>query len=145
RRRPERRRSAALGRGRLFVGGEHFPQHVVERGIVGQVDREVLGEHAAQRVDISQGARRRTPFDIPYGEAAVPKREPPLGQRSRAVEHRAKRRARMRRDEVRSEEHTSELQSREKLVCRLLLEKKKPQTYNIPKYGCYWRYCVSTL
>src|SRR5690606_39788158 len=27
---------------------------------------------------------------------------------------------------LRSEEHTSELQSREKLVCRLLLEKKKP-------------------
>src|SRR5690606_42141121 len=29
---------------------------------------------------------------------------------------------------TRSEEHTSELQSREKLVCRLLLEKKKKQT-----------------
>src|SRR5690606_40100291 len=28
--------------------------------------------------------------------------------------------------DVRSEEHTSELQSRENLVCRLLLEKKKP-------------------
>src|SRR5690606_41579565 len=28
------------------------------------------------------------------------------------------------RDTLRSEEHTSELQSREKLVCRLLLEKK---------------------
>src|SRR2546428_8951295 len=28
-------------------------------------------------------------------------------------------------DEVRSEEHTSELQSRSDLVCRLLLEKKK--------------------
>src|SRR5690606_24846500 len=28
----------------------------------------------------------------------------------------------------RSEEHTSELQSRENLVCRLLLEKKKPST-----------------
>src|SRR5690606_40211143 len=28
----------------------------------------------------------------------------------------------------RSEEHTSELQSREKLVCRLLLEKKKKET-----------------
>src|SRR3984957_20685973 len=27
---------------------------------------------------------------------------------------------------LRSEEHTSELQSRENLVCRLLLEKKKP-------------------
>src|SRR6266511_5243786 len=33
----------------------------------------------------------------------------------------------------RSEEHTSELQSREKLVCRLLLEKKK-------KKSCGW--CV---
>src|SRR3712207_7176412 len=30
-------------------------------------------------------------------------------------------------DLVRSEEHTSELQSRQYLVCRLLLEKKKPQ------------------
>src|SRR5690606_41094961 len=30
---------------------------------------------------------------------------------------------------IRSEEHTSELQSRENLVCRLLLEKKK-KTYN---------------
>src|SRR5690606_41497434 len=29
---------------------------------------------------------------------------------------------------VRSEEHTSELQSRENLVCRLLLEKKKKHT-----------------
>src|SRR5690606_32317314 len=29
---------------------------------------------------------------------------------------------------LRSEEHTSELQSRENLVCRLLLEKKKKQT-----------------
>src|SRR5690606_40900242 len=29
---------------------------------------------------------------------------------------------------TRSEEHTSELQSREKLVCRLLLEKKKRRT-----------------
>src|SRR5690606_41707019 len=32
---------------------------------------------------------------------------------------------RERRDTRRSEEHTSELQSRENLVCRLLLEKKK--------------------
>src|SRR5690606_41658199 len=30
---------------------------------------------------------------------------------------------------VRSEEHTSELQSRENLVCRLLLEKKKKQKH----------------
>src|SRR5690606_40265981 len=32
-------------------------------------------------------------------------------------------------DPFRSEEHTSELQSRENLVCRLLLEKKKKQKY----------------
>src|SRR5207302_5265436 len=31
-------------------------------------------------------------------------------------------------DVLRSEEHTSELQSRENLVCRLLLEKKKKKT-----------------
>src|SRR5690554_7284330 len=31
----------------------------------------------------------------------------------------------------RSEEHTSELQSRPHLVCRLLLEKKKNKNYNI--------------
>src|SRR2546422_4183059 len=34
-------------------------------------------------------------------------------------------------DEVRSEEHTSELQSRLHLVCRLLLEKKKHYIYTI--------------
>src|SRR3712207_7196849 len=32
---------------------------------------------------------------------------------------------------LRSEEHTSELQSRQYLVCRLLLEKKKKQTHNL--------------
>src|SRR5256884_2534638 len=35
---------------------------------------------------------------------------------------------------VRSEEHTSELQSRLHLVCRLLLEKKKKKTKNIQKH-----------
>src|SRR5207249_11012409 len=33
--------------------------------------------------------------------------------------------------DLRSEEHTSELQSRFDLVCRLLLEKKKQQQYNV--------------
>src|SRR5205085_9170726 len=36
----------------------------------------------------------------------------------------------MRRLRSRSEEHTSELQSQAKLVCRLLLEKKKKETHN---------------
>src|SRR5690606_40032325 len=37
--------------------------------------------------------------------------------------------------EPRSEEHTSELQSRENLVCRLLLEKKKKYYYYINRIG----------
>src|SRR5690606_42157417 len=39
-------------------------------------------------------------------------------------DHLFKYRVNFRELEIRSEEHTSELQSREKLVCRLLLEKK---------------------
>src|SRR5690349_23854271 len=39
---------------------------------------------------------------------------------------------------VRSEEHTSELQSRRDLVCRLLLEKKKKnKTYTIPQIASH--------
>src|SRR5258707_8428077 len=37
---------------------------------------------------------------------------------------------------VRSEEHTSELQSRQYLVCRLLLEKKKSETRPTARRGC---------
>src|SRR2546422_8604437 len=40
--------------------------------------------------------------------------------------------------EKRSEEHTSELQSRLHLVCRLLLEKKKQQHTHSPAGGCMW-------
>src|SRR3712207_8326078 len=36
--------------------------------------------------------------------------------------------------ELRSEEHTSELQSRQYLVCRLLLEKKKEKTITMMPY-----------
>src|SRR2546422_6172495 len=39
-------------------------------------------------------------------------------------------------DRKRSEEHTSELQSRLHLVCRLLLEKKKKQKYNTQYHTC---------
>src|SRR3712207_7545563 len=34
---------------------------------------------------------------------------------------------------IRSEEHTSELQSRQYLVCRLLLEKKKKEATSMPR------------
>src|SRR3712207_8772099 len=49
------------------------------------------------------------------GLTAVSSREPAGRSRHPRVRHRA----------ARSEEHTSELQSRQYLVCRLLLEKKK--------------------
>src|SRR3989442_11504847 len=50
---------------------------------------------------------------------AAPSRPPRVG-RSASFRHGE--------DATRSEEHTSELQSRPHLVCRLLLEKKKKQT-----------------
>src|SRR3712207_7688595 len=40
---------------------------------------------------------------------------------------------------VRSEEHTSELQSRQYLVCRLLLEKKKPVLLPSPIFSSFTR------
>src|SRR3712207_7982132 len=76
---------------------------------------------------------RSEPDDrVPVG----PGGNPPVGARAK-VRHRrqhievlaARRRQRgvCERRHVRSEEHTSELQSRQYLVCRLLLEKKKLQ------------------
>src|SRR3712207_7321483 len=41
-------------------------------------------------------------------------------------------------DHLRSEEHTSELQSRQYLVCRLLLEKKKDTQSRIIHANCKW-------
>src|SRR5690606_39352979 len=49
----------------------------------------------------------------------------PTGQRHRRLRVAVVNRLVARRTGSRSEEHTSELQSRENLVCRLLLEKKK--------------------
>src|SRR3989442_7395291 len=45
-------------------------------------------------------------------------------------------------DTNRSEEHTSELQSRPHLVCRLLLEKKKKQVQRTPQLDIRCRYTV---
>src|SRR5256885_7644849 len=64
----------------------------------------------------------------PRGQRRRPRRglcrAPPQSRRNRPrqAEHA---RVRLRRDDDRSEEHTSELQSPCNLVCRLLLEKKK--------------------
>src|SRR2546430_8792300 len=47
--------------------------------------------------------------------------------------------ARHRRIDVRSEEHTSELQSQSNLVCRLLLEKKKTSYRTEPRFTISFR------
>src|SRR3712207_8157722 len=39
--------------------------------------------------------------------------------------------------DLRSEEHTSELQSRQYLVCRLLFEKKKINKYNVHQHASH--------
>src|SRR5436309_5406801 len=63
-----------------------------------------------------------------YGNSSVSSQCDARGASSRS----ARSRASLRSDawSSRSEEHTSELQSRENLVCRLLLEKKKKENSN---------------
>src|SRR5690606_42107926 len=76
----------------------HAPRHAQQRG---------LGQRRAVR------AREHAREDLVLGEEAREERDAGDGQRRDP--HQVERR---------SEEHTSELQSRENLVCRLLLEKK---------------------
>src|SRR5258708_14898708 len=45
---------------------------------------------------------------------------------------------------IRSEEHTSELQSPDHLVCRLLLEKKKRLLFSNYSYDAMYSKCVSS-
>src|SRR2546429_4941614 len=68
----------------------------------------------------------KNPDDVPRGHKLTEQAHPlevPAGLPSSLLERRPDIRAR-------SEEHTSELQSRLHLVCRLLLEKKKSTTIN---------------
>src|SRR2546422_6278133 len=78
----------------------------------------------------SHPARGRRPRRAPHGEGAVRTR----GAHGGGGAERAAR-ARPRAHPGRSEEHTSELQSRLHLVCRLLLEKKKKKKYYILTKG----------
>src|SRR3712207_7722137 len=77
-----------------------------------------------------EGAGSREPVRPAAGRSLVP-RLPRLGRRGQRGDARlellevARVRGEAAQDRRRSEEHTSELQSRQYLVCRLLLEKKK--------------------
>src|SRR5204863_7585630 len=65
------------------------------------------------------------PYTTLFRSHRPPLAAQPLSRRLRAARPAAAVRSRRRRERTRSEEHTSELQSRRDLVCRLLLEKKK--------------------
>src|SRR5438105_11948056 len=72
-----------------------------------------------------EAMRRELPLSVFFFDClladAVAFVERPLSERRQALEHAVPK------ANVRSEEHTSELQSRVDLVCRLLLEKKKDE------------------
>src|SRR3712207_7753874 len=81
------------------------------------------GPQVERRAVLDPVARRRVPIAQLVGSQREPHRPGLAGLQRHSLEalelaNRAGRRA------VRSEEHTSELQSRQYLVCRLLLEKK---------------------
>src|SRR3712207_6904305 len=77
--------------------------------------------HDLPRRRAPRGHRRRPPARPRLLE---PAHHPPGGRRRRAAQGAADL-PRVAARDARSEEHTSELQSRQYLVCRLLLEKKK--------------------
>src|SRR2546422_6252404 len=73
---------------------------------------------------------QRLPLDLPDVDAVRPDRAPlELVEPAQQVRDRGLARAGGAHNRHRSEEHTSELQSRLHLVCRLLLEKKKARSY----------------
>src|SRR3989440_1614996 len=100
----------------LFRSDPNFQQKVVDglaSGISGVVD---LANQAVQN-KINSKLDPRPPVE-----------EPPPAVETVSPEGRGEKRPRPDREGIRSEEHTSELQSRSDLVCRLLLEKKKKKT-----------------
>src|SRR5205809_1388937 len=74
--------------------------------------------------DLVCGSRASQPPETPWHRRCPGCRKRPYGDPNRRMEHAC----------LRSEEHTSELQSRLHLVCRLLLEKKKhiKRNLNLP-------------
>src|SRR3712207_7634891 len=79
----------------------------------------------SQRLDDRRGARGAAPVAPARGAPEGPEAEAHRPSRVQGPAEHARRVRLPQRGGPRSEEHTSELQSRQYLVCRLLLEKKK--------------------
>src|SRR3712207_7453439 len=69
-----------------------------------------------------------------------PEHRQPADERGLGHQRGRRRREHLRLELGRSEEHTSELQSRQYLVCRLLLEKKKKDLTLLP-FALYYQLC----
>src|SRR5690606_39821776 len=92
-----------------------FPYTTLFRSEIYGAIRVVVGENACEQGDrkCCRAGERRIGFDVMRARTIVIEIEEAGAQVGEVVIG------------DRSEEHTSELQSRENLVCRLLLEKKK--------------------
>src|SRR3712207_3710337 len=88
-------------------------QREIEDRIFGELDKHLVEEHRAELGEVWRLIELR---DNAFDEIDSASLEQKRKLIPRAIE--------------RSEEHTSELQSRQYLVCRLLLEKKKIITFN---------------
>src|SRR5690606_7126735 len=104
-------------------GGAADPGRVLD-ALRGLLAREDHGDRAVRR-----GARLRVADRIPEDGRRLDLLERLLEVEVRVGVEQAVLTI-LHRDHARSEEHTSELQSRENLVCRLLLEKKKQHKRN---------------
>src|SRR5258707_6932984 len=91
-----------------------FPYTTLFRSVNGPGEAAIIGDHGPVARVVAEGSRQRA-------AAGVADDEDPLDAAGREGAER-------------SEEHTSELQSRQYLVCRLLLEKKKAQASPSPKH-----------
>src|SRR2546429_3601121 len=79
------------------------------------------------------------PYTTLFRSLQILKQQAAVGVRigAHAALARGRKRAQFRPQPARSEEHTSELQSRLHLVCRLLLEKKKKRKFAISSHSAY--------
>src|SRR5438445_5643501 len=104
------------------------PEHLVGDGAGLRLALEIT--QARERVGAQQGrAVRRPGGGAVQRRDDVPPRGPPFELHRYVLRHFLRSDALHLAEYVRSEEHTSELQSRQYLVCRLLLEKKKNKTH----------------
>src|SRR3712207_6901993 len=95
-----------------------FPNTPLFRSVRQAEERRSRDRGAGNELVRATPAQLRTELVVGRGDHLPPAGEPDADDRPATP--------------IRSEEHTSELQSRQYLVCRLLLEKKKPPTPTFP-------------